>query len=134
MSNELFDPFRRKWVVASPEELVRQKCLRRLTESLGYPASLIAVEKSLKELVQGPFPPLRRADILCFTQSGSPLLLIECKAVALNEAMQRQLKGYNYYVKAPFIALVNEGVELFASFEGPFQEGIRPFAECVACL
>lgn len=131
---KLFDPYRRIWVVETPEEKVRQNCLTLLTKELGYPASLIAVEKSLKELIQIARPPLRRADILCFCPSGKPLLLIECKAVNITEAMKRQLKGYNYYLQAPYVALVNKEESLFASQHGPFLPGIKPFAECVACL
>lgn len=128
-----FDPYRQKWVVMTPEEGVRQSCLRQL-EVLGYPKSLMAVEKSLKELMGVARPPKRRADILCFDPRGRPLLLVECKAVPLTEAMQRQLMGYNFYIEAPFIALVSSSLALFAAKNGPFSEGLRPFAECVACL
>lgn len=127
-SNQLFDPFRRLYVKATPEERVRQQWLIYLTESLGYPASLIAIEKSLKEISSHKKVPLRRADILCFASTGKPLLLIECKAVPLTAAMERQLRGYNYYVQAPYMALVNGNKGLFSTAGGLFQEGVKAFA------
>lgn len=131
-SSSLYDPFRELFVKGTPEETVRQRYLDLLTNELGFPASLIAVEKSLRELVKDARPPSRRVDILCFEPSGRPLLLIECKAVPLTKAMQRQVRGYNYFVKAPFIALVNNEEALFAEAAGSFTSGIRPFAECMS--
>ncbi|MEI6531687.1 MAG: type I restriction enzyme HsdR N-terminal domain-containing protein [Chlamydiota bacterium] len=127
----IFDPYRGRLVVETPEEIVRQSCLKLMVEELGYPSSLIAVEKSLKELLKTSKPPLRRADILVFSLSGEPLLLIECKAVPLTLAMQRQVRGYNYYIKAPFIALINDKEALFSTKGGAFEIGIRPYEWCL---
>ena len=57
----IFDPYRGRWVVETPEEIVRQSCLKLMVEELGYPSGLIAVEKTLKELLNSASPPLRRA-------------------------------------------------------------------------
>jgi hypothetical protein len=105
---QLFDPIRQKWVPATPEEKVRQHWIQYMQGSLGFPRELFVVEKSLKELphLQGSSAPDRRLDLLIY-QKGVPLLLIECKAHAISEKEKRQLIGYNYHVKAPFIALVN---------------------------
>lgn len=105
-----------------PEERVRQGLRRYMTEELGYPAELLVIEKPLNllphlALKEGPFPD-RRVDLLAYwknsaTQELEPLLLIECKAVPFTTQAFTQLQGYNYYVKAPFIALVNqEGARL----------------------
>lgn len=115
-SSTLYDPIRREWVAATPEEKVRQHLIRQMVAELGYPASLIAVEKSLNQLphlVGKRGLPNRRADILCFGKEIHPehelypLLLIECKAVPLTDAVVEQVVGYNHHVGAFFIGIVN---------------------------
>lgn len=108
---------RKEWVAATPEELVRQRLLADMIGPLGYPQGWISVEQQLYDLVASDQRhhqvPKRRADILCYSThlrpDGSlcPFLLIECKAVALSEAVFRQVLGYNRYVRAPFICLAN---------------------------
>ena len=44
----VFDPLRRRYVVLTPEEEVRQKVLYLLVEHLKVPAGLVAVEYSVK--------------------------------------------------------------------------------------
>lgn len=115
--NKLYDPIRRLWVAATPEEHVRQRLLQQMTQSLGFPPQLIAVEKSLRELPHladavGSLPD-RRTDILCFAQGIHPrhplfpLLLVECKQEAIDQAAVEQTIGYNYHVQARFIALAS---------------------------
>ncbi|QLH36548.1 MAG: type I restriction enzyme HsdR N-terminal domain-containing protein [Parachlamydiaceae bacterium] len=107
--------FNRKiWVAATPEEYVRQEILQLMLQ-LGYPSSYIAVEKDLAALSYAPktlsFPD-RRADIVCYTKQPSkglrPLLIVECKAIPLTQKEISQVIGYNYLIKAAFIALVNQ--------------------------
>lgn len=96
-------------VVLTPEEIVRQALLHLMTHSLGYPAGLISVEVSLDNLpgLSEVKKPNRRADIIVFSQEIKPLLLIECKAIALSQSAIQQVIGYNHFVKAPYIALAN---------------------------
>lgn len=111
-SKKVYDAVRKKWLVATPEELVRQKILRYLTEKMGYPSHAIVIEKKLSELphLQDQNVPDRRLDILCYeSRSYRPLLLIECKGIALQEKMLSQVMGYNAYIGAPLICLANEG-------------------------
>ena len=113
---QIYDPIRKKWVDALPEEIVRQKILSHLLNQLGYPPSAIVIEKKLSELPQvlEENVPSRRIDILCLeSETLRPLLLIECKAVPLQEKMFAQALGYNAYIKAPLICLANdEGFQL----------------------
>lgn len=108
----LFDPIRKKWVEATPEEKIRQHLIRYMIDTLGYPPLWMAVEKELSQLPHLQLTPTmeiakRRADILVFApHTLSPLLLIECKAVPLTEAIE-QVVGYNALVQAPFVALAN---------------------------
>lgn len=131
-TTELFKPkpkatdlsciIRKEWVAATPEELVRQRLLTEMIDTLGYPKGWICVEQHLADLVapaqRHAQVPKRRADILCYSTQlrpdGAlhPLLLIECKAVALNEAVFRQVLGYNRYVGAPFVCLANSSQTL----------------------
>lgn len=113
---------RKIWVAATPEEMVRQTWLTHL-EAQGFPLALISVEK----LVQGQHQsfPLRRSDILCFRKGSEglhPLLLIECKATHLTKKALHQAIGYNYTLKAPFLALANQNEIQFGWFS---QEGWR---------
>jgi len=108
---QIYDPIRKKWIDALPEEVVRQKILSHLVNQLGYPPHAVVVEKKLSELplVLGEKVPSRRIDILCLeSETFRPLLLIECKAVPLQEKMFAQALGYNAYIKAPLICLAND--------------------------
>ena len=107
---------RKKTVPAHPEEVVRQNVLNHLIK-LSYPLSSIAVEvelKSLPHLVYSSKIPTRRADIICFGKGIHPsyplypLLLVECKAVPLKKTMINQVTGYNHFLKASYIAIVNQ--------------------------
>src|SRR5690242_14822270 len=94
LSKQHFDEVRRAWVAATPEEGVRQRVLKKMIHALGFPKELIAVEKELKELphLAGRSVPERRIDVLCYGKeihpehSLYPLLLIECKREAIDEA------------------------------------------------
>ncbi len=111
LRRQIYDPIRKKWVDALPEEVVRQKILSHLVNQLGYPPHAVVIEKKLSELPQmleGKIPN-RRIDILCLeSETFRPLLLIECKAVPLQEKMFAQALGYNAYIKAPLICLAND--------------------------
>jgi hypothetical protein len=120
-NKKVYDPIRKKWVIATPEELARQKILYLLTHELGYPPHAIAIEKKLSELphLQQIEVPTRRIDILCYeTGILRPLLLIECKGMPLQQKMLAQLMGYNAFIKAPLICLANDG-EFLLGWEDP---------------
>lgn len=109
---------RHTYVEATPEERVRQDMLHRMVDAFGFPKNLITVEKALKELphltTDGQSVPERRADILVFAKNIHPafplypLLLIECKAVKLTPAVFSQVAGYNFFIKAFFVAVANQ--------------------------
>lgn len=116
--NQVFCLMRKEWVIATPEELVRQKLVHHLIHDLAFPWSHIALEKSLRQMPHLTLAdqlklPHRRADLVCFAKNIHPqfnlypLLLVECKAVKLSERVVNQVVGYNHFVKAYFIAVVN---------------------------
>lgn len=118
MKPKIYCPIRKTWVTQTPEEGVRQRLIAHLTSQLQFPLSTLAVEKGLVNMphitLQKKHLPDRRADLVSFAKgihpdhSLYPLLLVECKAVAFTPLMLHQLTGYNLYMKAPFIALVNQ--------------------------
>ena len=111
-SEEIFCIIRKKWLVITPEEWVRQNFLLFLIHELKYSASLIAVEKkiSIGEIN-------RRFDIVVYSKNTEPLIVVECKEmeVALNEATILQVLRYNTALQAKFLVVTN-GVSC-AAFE-----------------
>ncbi len=104
-----------------PEEQVRQQLIDFLVYERRFPLSLIVTEKKIKELVPlGRNCPInRRIDLLCYGKKENkmiPLLLVECKAGAIQPAHENQLKGYNDWVLAEYIALVSSSSVRFGHY------------------
>ncbi|MBL0328516.1 MAG: type I restriction enzyme HsdR N-terminal domain-containing protein [Bacteroidetes bacterium] len=101
---KIFDAFRKRYVVLTPEEWVRQNFLQYLITEKKYAASLIAVEAGLKynELQ-------KRADILVYDKQGSPFLLVECKApeVKISQDVFDQVARYNMSFKVTYLVVTN---------------------------
>jgi type I site-specific restriction endonuclease len=100
----IFDPIRKKWVVLTPEEWVRQHLILFLVQTKKYPASLLAVERLIT------FNKLKkRFDLLLFNKMGMPEMLVECKApeVALSKETLFQISTYNMVFKVPFLFISN---------------------------
>jgi Type I restriction enzyme R protein N terminus (HSDR_N) len=101
---EIFDAFRKKYVVLTPEEWVRQNILQFLVKEREFPASLIAVEIGLKyNKLQ------KRADILVYDKQGAPYLLVECKApeVKITQETFHQIARYNMTFKVKYLVVTN---------------------------
>lgn len=104
----IFDDIRKKFVVLTPEEWVRQNIVEYLQEKK-YPKSLMAVEKQIMINEQ----PLR-FDLLIYSRNGQPHLIAEFKApsVKLNQKAFDQVVRYNMALKVPYI-MVSNGLEHF---------------------
>lgn len=126
-SINIFDEIRKKWVVCTPEEWVRQNLIKFLIENLSFPKSLIAVEKSI--LIAGKN---LRFDLLVYDKEFKPLVLIECKAptVNLNQSVFNQIWSYNYKVDAPYF-IVSNGV---AFVMGTYKNGDVVFFQETKCF
>ena len=100
----IFDEFRKRWVLLTPEEWVRQNFLQYLTLIKKYPASLIAIEKEIKlgELK-------KRFDIVVYDADTKPWMIIECKEmnVQLDKAVLDQALRYNISLKVPYLVITN---------------------------
>lgn len=146
LPERLFCPIRREWVIALPEERIRQYLIQQMVNQWGYPINGIAIEKDLSQMPHLEHLthslPQRRADVVVFAKNIHPrfdfypLLLIECKAINLTEKVIRQVIGYNFYVKSCFIAIVNHH-EIRLGWYDPFKKDfsfipfIPPFSELV---
>ena len=103
----IFDFVRKKWLVLTPEEWVRQHVLNYLIQVRKYPLSAIAVEKELQ------LNDLRkRFDAVVFDRHLQPYLIIECKApyIALDKMVLEQALRYNLIIRAPFL-MISNGVD-----------------------
>lgn len=103
-SNYVFDIIRKKFVLLTPEEWVRQHALHYLNETQRYPASLIAVERGLQ--VNGM---KKRFDLLVFGKEGIPKILVECKAphIRISQPAAFQIAVYNSRFNCPYLWLTN---------------------------
>ncbi len=100
----IFDNFRRRWIMLTPEEWVRQNFARYLSESKHFPATLMALERSLR-INQHDF----RTDIVLFSRSGSPLVVVECKApeVKISQQVFDQIARYNLELRVACLIVTN---------------------------
>jgi hypothetical protein len=100
----VFDGIRKKFVILTPEEWVRQHVVNFLLKEKNYPQSLINVEKLLK--VNGLS---RRYDIVVFNPDGSIFILVECKApeVKITQTTFDQIARYNLTMDARFLMVTN---------------------------
>ncbi len=100
----IFDKIRKKDLVLTEEEWVRQNFVAYLNIDKKYPLSLIAIEKqcSVNDLV-------KRTDILVFDKSGSPHIIVECKApqVQINQDTFDQIARYNMELNATYLIVTN---------------------------
>jgi hypothetical protein len=100
----VFDPIRRKWIILTPEEHVRQFIIAFLTDSMHYPTALMAVEKTLKVGAMN-----KRFDIVIYDRDHKPWMLIECKepGVPVTEKTLHQLLNYQRTLQCNYWLLSN---------------------------
>jgi len=105
----IWDEIRKKMIVLTPEEWVRQHVVSLLITEMEYPKSLIKVESGLKY-----WKKKKRSDIVAFDQNAKPYLLIECKSWEhkINKTTLNQIATYNKSLQAPYIAVTN-GIKHF---------------------
>lgn len=103
-SRYIFDETRKKWVVLTPEEWVRQHILHYLIYNKNFSKSLIAVERGIE--LNGL---QKRFDIVVFANDGKPKIIIECKAPEekLNEAVFEQIARYNLSLRVDYLWVSN---------------------------
>ena len=100
----VLDIIRKKYVVLTPEEWVRQHFIHLMVNHLKYPKSLLKIESGLSY-----FKSSKRSDINLMNSDGSLFLVVECKApdVKINQKALNQISVYNKELQAQYVALTN---------------------------
>lgn len=100
----IFDEIRKKFIILTPEEWVRQHVTQYLLQEKKYPKSYINVEKLIKinDLT-------KRYDLVVFHPNGALFLLVECKApeVKITQQTFDQIARYNLTLKAKYLMVTN---------------------------
>lgn len=100
----VWDEFRSKSILLTPEEWVRQHFLHFLVDHKGFPKGRISVEHSLviNSLA-------RRCDALVYSDQLNPLVIIECKAPEINLSLKtlEQIAQYNFELRVNYLVLTN---------------------------
>lgn len=100
----IFDGIRKKFVVLTPEEWVRQHVVQFLLQDKKYPLSHINVEKQIK--LNGL---IKRYDVVVYKPNGQLHLLVECKAptIMISQATFDQIAQYNFKLNATYLMVTN---------------------------
>ena len=100
----IFDVFRKRFLLLTPEEEVRQRFARYLVEAKEFPPELIMTEYTLKLNEMS-----RRCDILVHKPAGNPAVLVECKApeVKITQATFDQVARYNLVFNVKYLMVTN---------------------------
>lgn len=108
-ADQIFDEVRKKWVVLTPEEWVRQHLIAFFIHDKKVPAGLVSVEKTL--IYQGM---QRRYDLAIFSRNAEPLLLAECKApqIRIDKSVFDQAAIYNTRLGVRFFVVTN-GIQIY---------------------
>lgn len=101
---EIFDPVRKKWIILTPEEWVRQYYIGYLNEVSGFPVSLMKSEIGL-----GGSGRAKRTDLVLHGTRGQVLMLCEFKRKGekLDDKVVFQAARYNKELKAKHILISN---------------------------
>jgi predicted type IV restriction endonuclease len=100
----VFDEIRKKFIILTPEEWVRQHVVHFLISDKKFPKSLINVEKLLT--INGL---TKRYDIVVFNPDGTIFILIECKApqIKISQTVFDQIARYNMTMQSQFLMVTN---------------------------
>ena len=100
----IFDEIRKKYIELTPEEWVRQNCIKFLINEKKYNSQLISIEKTItiNKMV-------KRFDIIAHDNLGKADLLVECKApnVMINQKTFDQIITYNKVIKSKYLMITN---------------------------
>lgn len=127
----VWDIFRKKKLLLTPEEWVRQHVLHFLVQHKAVPEPLIAAEYAIEVNKM-----TRRCDGVVFNREGKAAAIIECKApgIKLTESVLHQIAQYNFKLRVNWLILSN-GLQTIVAFvdqtTGAIQyfEGIPSYQE-----
>lgn len=100
----IWDPLRKKEVALTPEEGVRQWCIKVMTEQMGIPLHMMMSEVGFK-LGGKQF----RADLIVYDRQTRPLVVVECKRpeVELTREVLDQAIRYNMVLNVEYMIITN---------------------------
>lgn len=95
---------RRKSIVCTPEEWVRQHVIYFLVHTYGMSTGLMTTEHRLNYNGRE-----KRADLVVFGDDGRIRLLVECKApsVSIDNEVVFQIAQYQHIIQSPLLLLSN---------------------------
>lgn len=95
---------RKKFIILTPEEWVRQHFVNYLINHKGFPESLIANEIGIT--LNGT---RRRCDTVVFDKHGSPMVIVEYKAssIVISQSTFDQIVRYNMVLHARYLIVSN---------------------------
>ena len=104
----IFDKIRKKWIILTPEEWVRQNFISYILDK-NYPKSLINCEKVFYINKVS-----KRYDIVVYDSSGNVEILVECKSYDVNLIKDHfdQVMRYNLELKSKYV-IVSNGLKHF---------------------
>ena len=100
----IFDEVRKKYLLLTPEEWVRQNFIHYLNKEKKYPLGLMGVEQMVK------YNSLKtRADIVIYNLEGKPNVIVECKSpeVKITQDTFNQIAKYNSQLKVKYLIVTN---------------------------
>lgn len=100
----IFDVIRKKYVVLTPEEWVRQNFIMYMIKVLEYPRALMKIESGLT------YHRLKkRSDLIVHNRDGDPVVLVEFKSPEynINQKTLEQISVYNQAIRASYLIVTN---------------------------
>lgn len=121
----VWDIFRKRKLILTPEEWVRQHVLHFLIQHKAVPTPLIASEYAIEVNKM-----TRRCDGVVFNREGKAIAIIECKApqIKLTEAVLHQIAQYNHKLRVNWLILSN-GLQTIVAFVDQTTGAIQYFEE-----
>ncbi len=112
--DRIFAPLKDKWLIATPEEKVRQKVICKLVNHYGYSLDQMTQEMQVSNSQRGQGK--ARADIVIWKniedkqKNKNAFIVVECKAENITVKEEDYFQGLNYatWAKATFFITTNE--------------------------
>ncbi len=106
---KIFDVLRRKFIVLTPEEWVRQHFVHLLIDHKHYPTSLLANEVALQIGDK-----IIRADSVLYDTQLRPRMILEYKAphIKLSQKVFDQIAAYNLLLHVDYL-VVSNGIDSY---------------------
>lgn len=103
----VFDELRKRNLLLTPEEWVRQHWVQHLATEMKYPKSLMKIEGGMA--LQGL---QKRTDLVIYNNEGKKILLAEFKApeIKITQKTFEQISNYNTQHRIPLL-LVSNGLQ-----------------------